>query len=211
MTLDGFLPFILPEVLDCPDPTVRARLLLVAAEFCRSTLSWTEIQDPVALVNDQADYEIDKPSDAYTYTVRDVTCGNRKLTPLPRKDLLSDGWSNVQSNEPVYFNAATERGFIRIFPTPANVTDQTLVIRAAYVPTISATTLPDFLGQQYMDVIASGVKAHLMLMPGTSWENPALSAFYKKKFDDGVVNARIEEAHDRVPGTLRVSPRRFGF
>jgi hypothetical protein len=84
-------------------------------------------------------------------------------------------------------------------------------VRAAYVPTLKATTLPDFLGTQHMDTISSGTKAHLMMMPAVGWSNPQLGAYYQQRFEQGLLDARIEELHDRVPGSLTVRPRAFGF
>lgn len=213
MTLDEFLPYILPEVLGAPEPVVTGRLLLVAGDFCRRTLAWTEVQDPVALVDATKDYAIVAPTDGRAYTVRDVWCGNRRLVAKTLTEIQRDytDWSTATGNEPSYYTAAVTRGEIRVFPTPDNVTTETITMRAAYEPTLTATTLPDFLGREFMDVMASGVKSHLMLMPGVSWSNPALAEFYGQKYESGVLDARIRELHDRVPGRLTVASRSFGF
>jgi hypothetical protein len=62
-----------------------------------------------------------------------------------------------------------------------------------------------------MDAIASGAKARLLMMPGVPWSNPALGAYYRQSFDASIIDARIEEMHDRVPGRLTVQPRIFGL
>lgn len=212
MKLDDFFEYILPEVIGCPDPTLRSAVRLAAIDFCRETLAWTEIQDPLALIDGEPNYDIDVPTGAFAYTVRDVWLGNRRLTPktmAAMQDAMPQ-WATASSNEPIYYNAAIERGQIRVFPTPANSTGS-LVIRTAYVPTIACTTLPDFLGQRHLDVIASGAKSRLMLIPGQPWSNPQQGAYYQTRFPDGVIASRIEEAHDRVPGTITVRPRAFGF
>ena len=209
MKPENFFPYVLTEVLGCPDPTLRLQIVSAAAEFCRETLAWTESQDAVPLVNGVSDYEIEAPAQSYAYTVRDVWLGGRRLQPITLHAM--QGMGVGESNEPTHYNASTERGSIRVYPTPINVTDQALVMRAAFVPTMAATTLPDFLGQRHMEVIASGAKAKLMMIPGVAWSNPQLGAYYRQIFDAGIVNSRIEEAHDRVPGTIRVQPRSFGY
>lgn len=212
MNLESFFPYVLPEVIGCPDPTIRSAILMAANEFCRETLAWTEIQDPVALINGEPNYEIDMPSGSFAYTVRDVWLGNRRLSPKTMSALQDamPQWATSTSNEPVYYNAAPERGLIRVFPTPANAVGS-LVIRAAYVPKLDATTLPDFLGQRYLDTLCSGAKSRLMLLPGQPWSNPQGGVYHLQRFTDGIIAARIEEAHDRVPGTITVRPRAFGF
>ena len=209
MKLEDFFPHVLIDVIGCPDPTLRLQIVSAAAEFCRETLAWTESQDPMLLVNNVSDYELDVPAQAYAYTVRDVWVNGRRLSPITLHAM--QGSNAGESNEPTHYNASAERGLIRVFPTPINVTGQALVTRTAFVPTMTATALPDFLGQRHMEVIASGAKARLMLIPGASWSNPQLGAYHRDLFSAGIVNARIEEAHDRVPGTIRVSPRSFGF
>lgn len=213
MQLDAFFPYITAEVLGCPDPTLRLALLQTAAEFCRETLAWTEIQDPVSLINGIQDYELDAPANSYVLSVRDIWIGNRRLQPRTMQEIAMSvpNWQTTESNEPLFYNQANERGVIRVYPVPQGTTGQAIVIRAAYVPSISATTLPDFLGNRHIDVIAAGTKARLMMVPGVTWTNPKLGEYHRSIFDDGVIKARISEAHDRVPGTIRVLPRSFGF
>lgn len=212
MNLDAFFPYVLPEVVGCPDPTLRAAINAAAAEFCRESLAWTVFSDPITLIDGVADYDLDVPIGAYVHTVRDVWLGNRRLTPktmIGMQDTMPQ-WVTNTASEPVYYNAAVDRGQIHVFPTPSN-TAGALVLRMAYAPTLSATTLPDFLGQRYLDVVANGAKARLMLIPGQTWSNPELAVFYQTKFTDGIVSARIDEAHDRVRGSISIRPRMFGF
>jgi hypothetical protein len=100
---------------------------------------------------------------------------------------------------------------IRVFPIPEQTTGQTLTMRAAYTPTLTAETVPDFLGQEHAESIASGAKSRLMLMSNMPWVNAPMGAYHQQRFDDAVTNTRINEAHDRVPGSVTVQARTFGF
>ena len=212
MLLDSFFPYVLPEVIGCPEPMLKMQLLLSASEFCRETLAWTEQQDSTPLANGVSDYELEMPSQAYALTVRDVWLGGRRLRPMTMHALqdVMPNWATAESNEPIYYNASVERGSIRVFPVPANVIGS-LSIRASFIPIMTATTLPDFLASRHMEVIAAGAKSRLMLMNGAPWSNPAMGAYYRQLANDGIVSARVEEAHDRVPGSVTVRPRSFGF
>lgn len=214
MKLDDFYPLILVDVLGCPAPLLDQALVLAAQEFCRETFAWTEAQDPVQLVDGINDYELDVPAQATALAVRDVWFNGRRLHPATLGDLqrAMPNWATTQGNEPAYYNAATERGSIRVFPMPAGVVGQSLTIRTAFSPTLTATTLPDFLGSYHAEILASGAKARLMMMAGDKpWANAQLGLYHRKLFDDGIANAKIAEIHDRVPGPLYVAPRRFGF
>jgi hypothetical protein len=213
MTLDGFLPYVLSEVIGCPDPTARLAIVSAAAEFCRESRAWSEIQDPVMLSEGVRDYDLEMPPQSYALTVLSIHIGSRKLTPVSMDQLayVLPNWQTAIAPEPTHYNSAQERGSVRVFPIPTDVVTQFgLVMRVAYVPTMSATTLPDFLGQRYMETIAAGAKARLMTTPGQVFSNANLGSFYRTQFDNAIVNARIEEAMDRVPGKLTVKARTFG-
>jgi hypothetical protein len=211
--IEDFYPYVLTEALGCPEPLLRSVLVQSAAEFCRDTLAWTEIQDPVPLVNGISDYELDTPIGAYAITVRDVWIGGRPLVAATMDVMLGYGATPGRyiGSEPTHYNAAVERGSIRVFPQPSEVSGQALVFRTAFAPIPNATVLPDFLGQRCMEAIAAGAKMRLFAMSAQPWSNPAMASYNLQLFANAVVNARIEEAHDRVPGTISVPPRRFGF
>lgn len=207
MLLANFQPYVATEVIGCPDPTLNQAIVMAAIEFCRESQSWTETLDPVTLVNGTRDYELDVPMNAYLYTVRDVWVGSRRLSPALQSDVSRD----ETGSEPSTYNMAADRTMLSVYPVPAAVMGASLVVRATFTPTASATTLPDYLGHRYMDAVTSGAKARLMAMPGVPWSNPQLAVYYKSVLDAAVITARIEEAHDRVPGTIFVKPRSFGF
>ncbi len=106
------------------------------------------------------------------------------------------------------FNLAIERGLLSLYPTPSQA--EPLVVRAAYTPTESATTLPDFLGQDYRDAVTGGAKSILMAIPGKAWTNPELVMFHRAKFDAAISTAVAEELHGRTVSTVTLRPRRFG-
>jgi hypothetical protein len=213
MKLEDFFPYILVETPGCPDPLVKQALVSAAIEFCKETMAWTESQDPVPLVDGVSDYELEAPSQAIALTVRDVWVGARRLNPITMRALqdVLPNWATAGSSDPVYYNSATERGSIRVFPIPTNTNGQELVMRSAFIPVAGASSLPDFLGQRHMELIAAGAKYRLMLIPGTGWSNPELGAYYKQMFAEGLIGARIDEDHDRVPGSVTVTARSFGF
>jgi len=287
MKLEAFYPHVLPEVPGCPDPLLNSRLIASAAEFCRETLSWNEVQDPIVLADGVSDYELETPTGAYVESVLSVTIGSRKLIPA------AEGFVGTSTSvEPVYYNTS-DYGVLRVYPTPKSldpvtVTDEqfavsspligvtyslrrtnvdgivitdsgaipatlvqgvdytadtglgvirllrldnggapavsyvlplkarytfdlppaSMLVKVAYTPAIDATSLPDFL-KRFVDTISAGAKAQLMMM--NAWVNPQMASYYRSMFMDGITRARIQDAHGRVVGPLRVKPRAFGF
>jgi len=200
MKLEEFYRHILPEVLGCPDPTLNAKIIAAAAEFCRETLVWNEVQDPFALEDGVYDYDLDVPAGAFIVTVMDVWSNDRLLSPTSTKIPFG------QSAEPSQFRVS-EFNTLRVFPTPASPTSS-LMVHAAYAPLSTATSLPDSL-VRFMDGIAAGAKADLMLMPAVSWSNQELATYYRQKFTTAIADCRIAEMHSRVNSSLTVAPRMF--
>lgn len=212
MQIDPILPFVLPEVPGCPDPLARAHVLLAAMQFCRESRAWNEFQDPITLQAGVSEYDLDTPSDGITLSILGVWIGPLELKPVSMHQLQDKlpQWRTLQGNEPVFYNAAQDFGSISVYPTP-NASGMQMLVQAYYQPKITSTTLPDFIGDRYLEAIAAGAKARLMTMPGVPWSNNGLAAVYKQAFDDAVSAARIEQDHGRTPGTLTVRPRAFGF
>ncbi len=212
MTLDEFYPYILAEAPGCPDPLININLVAAAIEFCTKSLAWTVLTSPIALVNAQPDYVITAPTDARALMPRDVWVDGSRIDPKTVDELADalPNWQTATGTNPAFYNAAIARGSIRVYPTPANVTTQSLTVRAAFIPTPNAATLPDFLGQYHMEAIASGAKARLLNMPNVPWSNLALGGYHKQMFDAAIIDAKNAELNDRVQGSITVKSRRFG-
>lgn len=208
MLLQAFYPFILPEVMGCPQPVVDAHVVAAATRLCQDTMAWTTTEQQTLMAG-VAEYELNVQPQAYALTVRDVWVGGQRLRPATMLELAASQWDGQAAGQPAFYNASVVRGGIKVFPMPNQT--QSMTLRVAYAPVVGADSLPDFLGQRYMDVVCAGAKASLMLMTAQAWGNPQLAAFFQQRFMDGINEIKVAEIHDRVPGTVMVQPRSFGF
>ena len=211
MQLDDFFPYVLAEVPACPDITLRLALAQTAIDFCRRTLAWSSFSDPIRLVAGNRDYDLEVPLQGRVLMVDSLFHGAREVYAKTTQELQvgMPDWQTAEASDPLFYNTPDSRDVIRLYPRP-NLTGTTLLAKVTFVPLSGATTLPDFLGHDYMDTIAAGTKARLMVMPEPLWMNLQMAAFYKGQFDLDVENARITQIHERTRGTLSVPPRRFG-
>lgn len=213
MQLDAFLPYLLVDLPACPDVTAKQQLVLTAIEFCRETLSWDEIQDPLTLVDGVNAYELDAPQGGQVATVKQVWASDRELTPVSMARLVEviPNWQTAQGSQAQYYVGDQDWKSIRVYPIPLDPQGQRITVRAAYQPVLAAASLPDFLATIYMDAILAGAKARLMSTPGRQWTNHKLAADHRAAFDAALIQARIDILHERVQGSLQVRPRRFGY
>lgn len=211
MKIEDFYRYVAIECQGAPDELLRQAIVQAAKDFCSRTHAWSQITDPIDLIDGQADYDLDFPFGASPITVDAVWCGGREMravTMAQISDVLPD-WRTAESNVPQFYNMAHSLSSIRVFATPKDPADS-LVLSIVYEPTLAATTLPDFLLDGNGEAIATGAKGRLMLMHNKQWSNAPIGAAYRDAFDNMIVDERIKILHDRVPGTIRVQPRRFG-
>ncbi len=211
MTLDEFLPHLLPDLPGCPDTLVKQQLLFACIEFCTETHAWNEIQDPITVIDKTYEIDVETPRDSRIVAVKDVWAANRKLRPVTMDQLFEriPNWQTAEGSEPTYYNASIDYRTIRIFPKPIGANRQTITMRVAYAPTMGATTIPDELAIRFWDGLIGGAKARLMVTPGKSWTNPALAQYNRQLFDDAILKAKIAAIHDRVEGSVSVRPSPF--
>lgn len=213
MTPSDLLPYILPEVPGAPDALVKQAIMRAANDFCTETGVWSEIQDPTPVVDNVNEYDLDAPSGAQVITIKSIWMVNRELVPVTMERLqeLIPNWQESKGSDPAYYNCAQDYSTVRIYPIPLGANGAKMTIRAIYAPNQFGTTLPAFLVDKYLDEIMAGAKSRLMIMPNKSWSQPQLAMVNATVFNEGVVKAKVFQAHDKVAGSVRVRPVRYGY
>jgi hypothetical protein len=210
VSIDTFLPHILPDVAGCPRFTALQAVIESAIAFCEESHAWKETLPLIALVDDQHSYAPVLPAGSRVILVTEVWAADRELHPATMSEItdLYPDWQTAQGT-PRHYNQQDWQQF-RVYPIPKDQVSASLTVRAALAPTRAATTLPDFMADRHFQGIVSGALKRLMLKPGQAWSNPTLAAYYENEFRLACANAKTAIFHDRVQGSARVRPRRFG-
>jgi hypothetical protein len=209
-SIDVFIPHILPSAIGCPDFSVRSAIVEAAIAFCTESHAWTETLDLLYLSNGTHSYELDLPKDSRAVLVKNVWCANGELAPATMEHILAaiPTWQTARGTPRFYNQLNWEE--LRIYPIPNNPASSALTVRAALAPKRTATTFPDSFADRNFQAIVAGALGRLLLVPGQAWSNAQLGEYYKSEFRLAVGSAKVELAHDRVVGSTRVAPRRFG-
>jgi hypothetical protein len=208
--IDVFLPHVLPSAPGCPDFSARSAVLEAAIEFCTKSHAWTETLDLVYLSNGTHSYELDLPKDTRLVMIKNIWAARGELTSKTMDEIgreLPD-WQTARG-DPRFFNQLNWEE-LRVYPTPNRPESAGLLVRAALAPKRTATTFPDSFADRNFQTIVSGALARLLVVPGQAWSNPALAAYHKGEFAQAVGDVKVEMFHERVAGSTRVAPRRFG-
>ena len=213
MKFEALFPYLLPDVPGVPDVTARQALLLASIDFCVNTQAWDAFLDPIKLIDGVNEYQLDTVPGARIVAVRDVWLPDRILLPKTIEEITQTipNWQSAKSSIPTFYSATSDLDYIQVYPIPIEPGDTAMTIRVAYAPSLSGASIPDALATRYLETLLAGAKARLMVSPGKGWSNPQLAGYHQTKFDAGVQSAKIDIMHDKVQGSVRVKPVRFGF
>lgn len=78
-----------------------------------------------------------------------------------------------------------------------------LRINAALKPTRASTTFPAWIWERYVETIAHGAKAKLMLVPKKPYSDKETGAYHMGMFEGGIGDARVAAARGRTRAPLR--------
>lgn len=206
--LTVFLPEVLPLVVACSDTLATTAVRHSAVEFCERTTFWQETQDAVTVTGADFPYDLEAPSGARVIQVMSVAINGTPVAPVSMDELDTAvlNWrDSVGSNPAGYYQLSPYQMGLY----PALNTSVEMVLRAAYAPTRTAKAIEEFVYQVHVETISSGALYRLMAMPGQPWSNPELAAFYRSKFQQGVMDAQIEANKTFGRARMSVIPRAF--
>lgn len=186
VSVDLFLPFIRPDVPNCPDFTIRSALIRAARKFCSETQLITEDLS-LSLVDGQKGYTLTPTSGFNVVAITKVAYGDTTLYPIDR----ATAYSLTGSASPTAYSF--ENTSISFLPTPDGSYSVTATV--AVMPDIEATTVSDELYDVWLETILCGAREILMAIPEKEWTNIALAADHGKRFSIGLRNGKAVSMH----------------
>ncbi len=206
-TRDALYPLILPEVPQCPYLTVDTAINRAAAEFCRDSLCWNEMQS-IALVSGQRQYPLTVPADSEVVAVRRASVDKSppmRTEPMPGRILDQ----REAFGQPAVF--AVLGADLLVTPTPNDdMTGKSMAVHVAFAPRFSAAAIPDVVATRFAEGVSAGARAILKRMVGNAWTDPQGSILADQLFRTLKAQARIEYEGGIAASDMRVTPRIFG-
>lgn len=207
-TLEAFLPHILVDVPECPEPVALNAIRSALIELCDTALVWRENLDPLALTPGEAVYDLDTPPQSRVATIIDVTSEQtRRIMPVDREWLFRFDplWAQRSGRVQWYLQPDPETvQFVRVPDEP-----QTLFIHCAFAPSRAGTTVPSYLFEQYLETVRYGAWARLMAQPAKPWSNAQLAMVHGRMFAAAITDNQVEVTKGRVRSSTTVQSRPF--
>lgn len=212
---EAFFPYVLPEVIGAPEPLVVNAIRNSVIEFCEKSLVLTRDHDPVTVLPNIVDYDLEPPAGYLVVKVMQAWLDNQPLDPLAPDfvreasvyNRLFESYEAAPST-PRFYLQKDERT-ITVWELPDKTYTNGLTMRVALKPTRASTEIEDVVFEDYAETIASGAIMRLMMSPGKSYTNPELAAVHKGIFNQGINTARQRATHGQVRAVMSVKLRRI--
>jgi hypothetical protein len=210
-----FYPLIRREAPGVSNPMMDGALLQAAREFCRETYIWQQILDPLSLVEDQEEYELEVPE--LTRSVAILSMFHDSIPVLPRTsgemNRIFPGWREDRGNRAQWFLSDIDPHTLRLIPYASEDEDDAITqIKVALQPVNSATELPDIIYDDHSEDLVYGALVRLHRLPrqtNWSWQDAGLSNYYADLFKRAMGRTKIRVIKGFQAGPIYVRSSRL--
>lgn len=180
--MDRFVDRLLPYLQGCPMAVIKAEALMTAIRFCTDTWIWSQVEGKTVAAD----------ASEITFT---LPTGARVVGMLLKTDTGRDFVDYTWSDDTATLDVPVSQ---------ETVFDTSLFLS----PTRTATSLPDFLFNDWSNAIESGTKVALCMMPGVPWSNPGLGAMEQVKYlhETGEAKLKTRKRNNQTPVMVSMRP-----
>jgi hypothetical protein len=202
-TFDSALSRVLPYAPGCPDVTATFHLVQAAITFFARTLAWRVTLDDVLTEVGVTQYAFPLPAGSALVKLLKYSLDGDDSCNVVDPDKGERLLANNHSHDVVWTD---DRINFHVSPAPIE-DDLPMSLTVALKPTQAATTLDAALFEHYIDAIATGALARILMLPKQPWTDKATASDKEIAFNDAI--ARTASAVSR--GTARSKQRSKPF
>ena len=208
---EDYIPYILPEVIACPSPSIMDAVRSAAIEFCEQTHLWRNTSEATDITEGVSEYSFTPPDGAKVVTVVYAEISSTQLvaTSVTTLDEQYSGWRTLTESVPSRF-FVKEEGIITLVGEPSEDITGGLIVDVILKPSRASTSAPDFLFEDWVEVIAEGALARLQGVPGKLWSDRREADRHRSSFERGMIRAKTRALKGGTNAPLEIKPRSFG-
>jgi hypothetical protein len=193
--ISALLPYVIPHVPDCPDPTAEFNLRLAAIEFCERTRCWRHLAEASLTADTRT---LAAPAFTTIHEIEQATFDGQTLIPISFTD--SDHPSltgTVMESAPMYVTQ-TEPGHLTVIPFRPGTLRVSVFLKPQHgtqfgmnpVSPLSdpLNVVPPFLVSQHAECVAFGALARIFALPGETWTDEARAAVCRAMFEERIAS-----------------------
>lgn len=192
INIEEFLPSVIPYVKGVPDVVAYDAIRDSIEEFCKRSTLVRIIHEPVTIVPEVAEYNLDIPYHYYSVAIIQAGIGN---WPLPAMDTdtitLYFGPDWRYKTGPVSYITQDDPRSFTLAMVPARTYVDPIYMTVAVAPTKEATSVRKIIFDNWSEVIAFGARARLHDTPDAPYYDPQQAIKFRAWFDSGCSEAKI--------------------
>lgn len=201
MRFDDLLDDTRPGLSQAPDAVILAALRRAAMKFFRDSMAWMDRVDDMQTQAGVSVYDLEPPSDSRIERLLWVKYNGVQLSGQARERDL--GAMSSTDAAPRWWALVGDK--IEVWPTPKE--QGTLSAYAALVPTRTARSIPDSIGEDYRDGIIALARADMMgNKPGMPYHSPQEASIQYKFGLEAIARAKRKQVSGNWT-QMRVQPR----
>lgn len=181
------------EVVGCPGVLISQEILRAARILCERSRIWKDGENTTSVVADTAEVSI-APStpNANIVSIDYVRYSGDDLTPTTEAEMTAylPRWQLDTGSPSTHYIPDLQESEIRLYPIPASSASNVITYEITLKPSEDATTLPDWLVDQFREVFIDGALSRLFMMNKVPWRNPEEAGNRRRFFMDGVNEAK---------------------
>lgn len=219
ITLESFLPYVLPSASNCPEPLAIQALRNAAIDFCTRTDLIQRVFTPNVIAG-TATLAIDVPNNMTVGRVMEMYYKDSRMHPATPDGVRSPlamrganiGDATIVTGYPrFYFQTTPDSDTFNVYPVPDATAALTAgyTLRVSFVPDQECMTVDDTLFDDYAEDIANGALARILMTPGQSFTSVTASAAYRSMFEGAIKAGRRQTQMGYTNGAQRIAPRPF--
>lgn len=169
---------IAPYVPFCPDPVIEEYIIDILRDFCHFTRIWDDNELTAINIEDEVHTYTLSSSDGDIVSVDHAQVDDVPIRPVSLDELnkpqihgriwQSTYWRQLEApRATMYIVGMTDN--IRLIYTPSEDITGGLAVWVSLKPLETATTVEDFLWNEFKDVITEGTVAKLLGIKGRPW------------------------------------------
>jgi hypothetical protein len=206
VNITSWITEVAPGLRFCPNPLIKREVIKTLRDFCKKTKLWYEQLTAIDIVADTAAYALSS-SNGDVASVKRAEVGDLAIDPI-REDVLDrdyTNWRTTTGNPFAYFVDVSRN--INLVYTPATASTGGLDVWVNLMPTLTATTVEDFLYDDHRDIITLGARARLMAHEDRPWSNAQKAEAYRLQYEAQRDDVRRQSGKMLTPAVTRQTLR----
>lgn len=209
VSYEEFFKEVIPFVRDVPEFVALNAIRNACIEFCEETLFWRQVLDPMAVVVDQAEYDLEIEPNTEVAMIVSASLDDLSLEVKSDEELrklLGANWREKTGG--IQYVTQEDFATVRLCFTPDTATTSQLYFTVALRPLRSSTRIDRAIYERYAEIIGWGARARLHDTPQQSYSDENAAAKFRKWFESGYGKAKISINRGRGRGPMVLRPQR---